>query len=184
MTQLINMTAKQRKLVMLRVTQEYVMVVKTLILTLKMIMKQKQKLKLKLKQRQFVRDWIPLEAEAEGDERADSVPAAGDLSDTHDVIIGVRAVELDTAEDQDVTGVKTYELDSPDGATAIDPRDHKEDIRIRSQKLLDSLIRGRKDCYICCQGLHDKSTAKSIDCDHEATAHFECLTDWFKVSII
>ena len=127
---------------------------------------------------------VELEAEAEGDERADSVPAAGDLSDTHDVIIGVRAVELDTAEDQDVTGVKTYELDSPDGATAIDPRDHKEDIRIRSQKLLDSLIRGRKDCYICCQGLHDKSTAKSIDCDHEATAHFECLTDWFKVSII
>ena len=39
------------------------------------------------------------------DERADIVPAAtGDLSDTHDVITGVRAVELDTAE-----GVPRYE---------------------------------------------------------------------------
>ena len=121
-----------------------------------------------------------VELEAEGvppDERADIVPAAtGDLSDTHDFITGVRAVDLDTAEgvpryeradivptatrdrgdNQDVIGVETYELDSPDGATAIDPRDHKEDIRIRSQNLLDSLRRGRKDCYICCQGLHDK----------------------------
>ena len=108
------------------------------------------------------------------DGRADIVSATGELSDTHDD--GVRAVELDTAEavprceraeivptatidqgdNQDVIGVETYELDSPDGATAIDPRDHKEDIRIRSQNLLDSLRRGRKDCYICCQGLHDK----------------------------
>ena len=54
------------------------------------------------------------------------------------------------------------------------------------QKLLDSLRRSLKECYICYQVLQDKKgiTAKSIDCDHEATAHFECLTDWFKVGII
>ena len=108
-----------------------------------------------------------VELEAEGappDERDDIVPAAtGDLSDIHEVITGVRAVVLDTAEGvpryeradivptatrdwgdiQDVIGVETYDLDSSDGATAIDTRDHKEDIRIRSQNLLDSLRRGR-----------------------------------------
>ena len=83
-------------------------------------------------------------------------------------------------ENQDVIGV------SPEGAAAITatvPKDDKDYIRRRSQELLDNLRRWREECYICTEGIHDKNgvTAKSIDCSHEAKAHFECMKMWFEV---
>ena len=132
---------------------------------------------------------------AEVDERA----GTGGQSDTPEV----GTVVLDTAEglshderaaatgnlgdNQDFIGVRTYELDSPEGAAALTAtvtRDQKEeDIRSRSQKLLDNLRRWREECFICTEGIHDKSgvTAKSIDCSHDAKAHFECMKMWFEV---
>ena len=78
---------------------------------------------------------------------------------------------------------KLQDVATPSPAVITAPIDNKDEVRKKSEILLDSLRRGRKLCFICTEGINDMGgiTAQSIDCNHKEKAHFKCMTTWFEV---